>query len=249
MIILLGGKTGRDGVGGATGSSKVQTVESVETAGAEVQKKGMPSKNARFSAFSVMAMSSSHQEIQRLWSRWCVAIGELADGLEIDLNKVPLKYQSLNGTEIAISESQERMAVVVRPQDVAAFVAECNKENIDAVVVATVTEKPNLVMHWNGETIVDLERRFLDTNGVRVVVDAKVVDKDVKLPEERTTSADTLEADTLAVLSDLNHASQKACKPSLTARSVVQRSITHLVVATNSHQLRHLCRNCQFNTV
>ena len=111
------------------------------------------------------------------------------------------------------------------PEDVDAFVAECNKENIDAVVVATVTEKPNLVMHWNGETIVDLERRFLDTNGVRVVVDAKVVDKDVKLPEERTTSADTLEADTLAVLSDLNHASQKACKPSLTARSVVQRSI------------------------
>ena len=139
----------------------------------------------------------------------CVAIGELADGLEIDLDKVPLKYQGLNGTEIAISESQERMAVVVRPEDVDAFVAECNKENIDAVVVATVTEKPNLVMHWNGETIVDLERRFLDTNGVRVVVDAKVVDKDVKLPEERQTSAETLEEDTLEVLSDLNHASQK----------------------------------------
>ena len=138
-----------------------------------------------------------------------MAIGELADGLEIDLNKVPLKYQGLNGTEIAISESQERMAVVVRPEDVDAFVTECNKENIDAVVVATVTEKPNLVMHWNGETIVDLERRFLDTNGVRVVVDAKVVDKDVKLPEERQTSANTLEVDTLAVLSDLNHASQK----------------------------------------
>ncbi|MBZ4265057.1 phosphoribosylformylglycinamidine synthase, partial [Streptococcus pneumoniae] len=112
-------------------------------------------------------------------------------------------------TEIAISESQERMAVVVRPEDVDAFVAECNKENIDAVVVATVTEKPNLVMHWNGETIVDLERSFLDTNGVRVVVDAKVVDKDVKLPEERQTSAETLEADTLEVLADLNHASQK----------------------------------------
>ncbi|AHZ46882.1 phosphoribosylformylglycinamidine synthase [Streptococcus sp. VT 162] len=210
VIILLGGKTGRDGVGGATGSSKVQTVESVETAGAEVQK----------------GNAIEERKIQRLFRNGdvtrlikksndfgaggvCVAIGELADGLEIDLNKVPLKYQGLNGTEIAISESQERMAVVVRPQDVDAFVAECNKENIDAVVVATVTEKPNLVMHWNGETIVDLERRFLDTNGVRVVVDAKVVDKDVKLPEERTTSADTLEADTLAVLSDLNHASQK----------------------------------------
>ena len=210
VIILLGGKTGRDGVGGATGSSKVQTVESVETAGAEVQK----------------GNAIEERKIQRLFRNGdvtrlikksndfgaggvCVAIGELADGLEIDLNKVPLKYQGLNGTEIAISESQERMAVVVRPEDVDAFVAECNKENIDAVVVATVTEKPNLVMHWNGETIVDLERRFLDTNGVRVVVDAKVVDKDVKLPEERTTSADTLEADTLVVLSDLNHASQK----------------------------------------
>lgn len=210
VIILLGGKTGRDGVGGATGSSKVQTVESVETAGAEVQK----------------GNAIEERKIQRLFRNGdvtrlikksndfgaggvCVAIGELADGLEIDLNKVPLKYQGLNGTEIAISESQERMAVVVRPEDVDAFVAECNKENIDAVVVATVTEKPNLVMHWNGETIVDLERRFLDTNGVRVVVDAKVVDKDAKLPEERTTSVDTLEADTLAVLSDLNHASQK----------------------------------------
>ena len=210
VIILLGGKTGRDGVGGATGSSKVQTVESVETAGAEVQK----------------GNAIEERKIQRLFRNGdvtrlikksndfgaggvCVAIGELADGLEIDLNKVPLKYQGLNGTEIAISESQERMAVVVRPEDVDAFVGECNKENIDAVVVATVTEKPNLVMHWNGETIVDLERRFLDTNGVRVVVDAKVVDKDVKLPEERKTSAESLEADTLAVLSDLNHASQK----------------------------------------
>ena len=210
VIIILGGKTGRDGVGGATGSSKVQTVESVETAGAEVQK----------------GNAIEERKIQRLFRNGdvtrlikksndfgaggvCVAIGELADGLEIDLNKVPLKYQGLNGTEIAISESQERMAVVVRPEDVDSFVAECNKENIDAVVVATVTEKPNLVMHWNGETIVDLERRFLDTNGVRVVVDAKVVDKDVKLPEERQTSADTLEFDTHTVLSDLNHASQK----------------------------------------
>ena len=210
VIILLGGKTGRDGVGGATGSSKVQTVESVETAGAEVQKGNAIEERKIQRLFR-------NGEVTRLIKKSndfgaggvCVAIGELADGLEIDLNKVPLKYQGLNGTEIAISESQERMAVVVRPEDVDAFVAECNKENIDAVVVATVTEKPNLVMHWNGETIVDLERRFLDTNGVRVVVDAKVVDKDVTLPEKRTTSADTLEVDTLSVLSDLNHASQK----------------------------------------
>ena len=210
VIILLGGKTGRDGVGGATGSSKVQTVESVETAGAEVQKGNAIEERKIQRLFR-------NGEVTRLIKKSndfgaggvCVAIGELADGLEIDLNKVPLKYQGLNGTEIAISESQERMAVVVRPEDVDAFVAECNKENIDAVVVATVTEEPNLVMHWNGETIVDLERRFLDTNGVRVVVDAKVVDKDVELPEERKTSAERLEADTLAVLSDLNHASQK----------------------------------------
>ena len=209
VVILLGGKTGRDGVGGATGSSKVQTVESVETAGAEVQK----------------GNAIEERKIQRLFRNGnvtrlikksndfgaggvCVAIGELADGLEIDLNKVPLKYQGLNGTEIAISESQERMAVVVRPKDVDAFITECHKENIDAVVVATVTEKPNLVMTWNGQTIVDIERRFLDTNGVRVVVDANVVDSQVDLPEQRTTSAATLEADTVNVLSDLNHASQ-----------------------------------------
>ena len=227
VIILLGGKTGRDGVGGATGSSKVQTVESVETAGAEVQK----------------GNAIEERKIQRLFRNGdvtrlikksndfgaggvCVAIGELADGLEIDLDKVPLKYQGLNGTEIAISESQERMAVVVRPEDVDAFVAACNKENIDAVVVATVTEKPNLVMHWNGETIVDLERRFLDTNGVRVVVDAKVVDKDVKLPEERQTSAETLEVDTLEVLSDLNHASQKGLQ-TIFDSSVGRSTVNH----------------------
>ena len=227
VIILLGGKTGRDGVGGATGSSKVQTVESVETAGAEVQK----------------GNAIEERKIQRLFRNGdvtrlikksndfgaggvCVAIGELADGLEIDLDKVPLKYQGLNGTEIAISESQERMAVVVRPEDVDAFVAACNKENIDAVVVATVTEKPNLVMHWNGETIVDLERRFLDTNGVRVVVDAKVVDKDVKLPEERQTSAETLEVDTLEVLADLNHASQKGLQ-TIFDSSVGRSTVNH----------------------
>lgn len=227
VIILLGGKTGRDGVGGATGSSKVQTVESVETAGAEVQKGNAIEERKIQRLFR-------NGEVTRLIKKSndfgaggvCVAIGELADGLEIDLDKVPLKYQGLNGTEIAISESQERMAVVVRPEDVDAFVAECNKENIDAVVVATVTEKPNLVMHWNGETIVDLERRFLDTNGVRVVVDAKVVDKDVKLPEERQTSAETLEADTLEVLTDLNHASQKGLQ-TIFDSSVGRSTVNH----------------------
>ncbi|HHV3202542.1 TPA: phosphoribosylformylglycinamidine synthase [Streptococcus agalactiae] len=227
VVVLLGGKTGRDGVGGATGSSKVQTVESVETAGAEVQK----------------GNAIEERKIQRLFRDGnvtrlikksndfgaggvCVAIGELADGLEIDLDKVPLKYQGLNGTEIAISESQERMSVVVGPSDVDAFIAVCNKENIDAVVVATVTEKPNLVMTWNGETIVDLERCFLDTNGVRVVVDAKVVDKDLTVPEARTTSAETLEADMLKVLSDLNHASQKGLQ-TIFDSSVGRSTVNH----------------------
>lgn len=227
VVVLLGGKTGRDGVGGATGSSKVQTVESVETAGAEVQK----------------GNAIEERKIQRLFRDGnvtrlikksndfgaggvCVAIGELADGLEIDLDKVPLKYQGLNGTEIAISESQERMSVVVGPSDVDAFIAACNKENIDAVVVATVTEKPNLVMTWNGETIVDLERCFLDTNGVRVVVDAKVVDKDLTVPEARTTSAETLEADMLKFLSDLNHASQKGLQ-TIFDSSVGRSTVNH----------------------
>ncbi|HEO5906394.1 TPA: phosphoribosylformylglycinamidine synthase [Streptococcus agalactiae] len=227
VVVLLGGKTGRDGVGGATGSSKVQTVESVETAGAEVQK----------------GNAIEERKIQRLFRDGnvtrlikksndfgaggvCVAIGELADGLEIDLDKVPLKYQGLNGTEIAISESQERMSVVVGPSDVDAFIAACNKENIDAVVVATVTEKPNLVMTWNGETIVDLERCFLDTNGVRVVVDAKVVAKDLTVPEARTTSAETLEADMLKVLSDLNHASQKGLQ-TIFDSSVGRSTVNH----------------------
>ena len=227
VVILLGGKTGRDGVGGATGSSKVQTAASVETAGAEVQK----------------GNAIEERKIQRLFRDGnvtrlikksndfgaggvCVAIGELADGLEINLDKVPLKYQGLNGTEIAISESQERMAVVVRPGDVDAFISECKKENIDAVVVAIVTEKPNLVMHWNGETIVDLERSFLDTNGVRVEVDAKVVDKNVKLPEERTTSTESLETDLLALLSDLNHASQKGLQ-TIFDSSVGRSTVNH----------------------
>ncbi|HHP8330442.1 TPA: phosphoribosylformylglycinamidine synthase [Streptococcus pyogenes] len=227
VVILLGGKTGRDGVGGATGSSKVQTVESVETAGAEVQKGNAIEERKiqrLFRAGNVTRLIKKSNDFGA--GGVCVAIGELADGLEIDLDKVPLKYQGLNGTEIAISESQERMSVVVRPSDVDAFIEACNKENIDAVVVATVTEKPNLVMTWNGETIVDLERRFLDTNGVRVVVDAKVVDKDLTVPEARTTSAETLEADTLKVLSDLNHASQKGLQ-TIFDSSVGRSTVNH----------------------
>lgn len=227
VVILLGGKTGRDGIGGATGSSKVQTVESVETAGAEVQK----------------GNAIEERKIQRLFRNGdvtrlikksndfgaggvCVAIGELADGLEIDLDKVPLKYAGLNGTEIAISESQERMAVVVRPQDVETFIAACETENIYAVVVATVTEKANLVMTWNGQRIVDIERALLDTNGVRVVVDAKVLDKPVNLPENRQTSIETLASDVKAVLSDLNHTSQKGLQ-TIFDSSVGRSTVNH----------------------
>ncbi|WP_019772489.1 phosphoribosylformylglycinamidine synthase [Streptococcus sobrinus] len=227
VVILLGGKTGRDGVGGATGSSKVQTVESVETAGAEVQKGNALEERKIQRLFR-------KKEVTRLIKKSndfgaggvCVAIGELADGLEIDLDKVPLKYAGLNGTEIAISESQERMAVVVRPEDVDTFIAQSAQENIQAVVVATVTEKPNLVMTWNGNTIVNIERSFLDTNGVRVVVDAKVVDKELDLPEVRQTSPASLEADTLAVLADLNHASQKGLQ-TIFDSSVGRSTVNH----------------------
>ncbi|MGT2768051.1 phosphoribosylformylglycinamidine synthase [Streptococcus ictaluri] len=227
VVILLGGKTGRDGVGGATGSSKVQTVESVETAGAEVQK-----GNAIEERKIQRLFRNSH--VTRLIKKSndfgaggvCVAIGELADGLEIDLDEIPLKYQGLNGTEIAISESQERMAVVVRPEDADLFIAECAKENIEAVTVAQVTEKPNLVMTWNGQTIVDIERFFLDTNGVRVVVDAKVVDSALEAFEQKTTSIETLEKDTIALLSDLNHTSQKGLQ-TIFDSSVGRSTVNH----------------------
>ncbi|MGQ7371801.1 phosphoribosylformylglycinamidine synthase [Streptococcus suis] len=227
VVILLGGKTGRDGIGGATGSSKVQTVESVETAGAEVQKGNAIEERKIQRLFR-------NGDITRLIKKSndfgaggvCVAIGELADGLEIDLDKVPLKYAGLNGTEIAISESQERMAVVIRPQDVETFIAACATENIYAVVVATVTEKANLVMTWNGQRIVDIERAFLDTNGVRVVVDAKVLDKPVNLPESHHTSIETLASDVKAVLSDLNHTSQKGLQ-TIFDSSVGRSTVNH----------------------
>ncbi|MGT2912124.1 phosphoribosylformylglycinamidine synthase [Streptococcus cameli] len=227
VVILLGGKTGRDGIGGATGSSKVQTTESVETAGAEVQKGNAIEERKIQRLFR-------DGEVTRLIKKSndfgaggvCVAIGELANGLTIDLDKVPLKYQGLNGTEIAISESQERMAVVVRPEDAAAFIAAATKENIQAVEVATVTEDPRLVMTWKGRTIVDIERAFLDNNGVRVVVDAKVVDHEGEIPEARVTTAETLEADTIAVLSDLNHTSQKGLQ-TIFDSSVGRSTVNH----------------------
>nr|WP_319487352.1 phosphoribosylformylglycinamidine synthase [uncultured Caproiciproducens sp.] len=167
IIVLLGGSTGRDGCGGATGSSKAHTEQSIEVCGAEVQKGNPPTERKIQRLFR-------HPQVAQLIKRCndfgaggvCVAIGELADGLKIDLNQVPKKYEGLDGTELAISESQERMAVVLSPKDVDAFIAAANDENLNAQVVAVVTKEPRLRMKWRGDTIVDVSRAFLDTNGV-----------------------------------------------------------------------------------
>ena len=172
IIILLGGRTGRDGIGGATGSSKVHTEESIEVCGAEVQKGNAPTERKIQRMFR-------RPEVSRL-IRKCndfgaggvsVAIGELAPGLVIDLDKVPKKYAGLDGTEIAISESQERMAVVVDPKDVDEFLKYAAEENLEAITVAVVTEEPRLVMNWRGKTIVNISRAFLDTNGAHQEAD------------------------------------------------------------------------------
>ncbi len=174
-IILLGGATGRDGCGGATGSSKSHTASSLETCGAEVQKGNAPEERKLQRLFR-------NAEASRLIKRCndfgaggvSVAIGELADGLEIDLNAVPKKYDGLDGTELAISESQERMAVVVEAKDVARFLELAETENLSAVQVATVTDKNRLVMHWNGNKIVDISRDFLNSNGADKHIDIEV---------------------------------------------------------------------------
>ena len=166
VVILLGGSTGRDGCGGATGSSKSHTEQSLESCGAEVQKGNAPEERKLQRLFR-------NPEASRLIKRCndfgaggvSVAIGELADGLEIDLNAVPKKYEGLDGTELAISESQERMAVVIEPENIDKFLALANGENLQACVVAKVTELPRLVMYWNGKKIVDIAREFLNSNG------------------------------------------------------------------------------------
>lgn len=172
IVILLGGRTGRDGCGGATGSSKSHTLESLESCGAEVQKGNAPEERKLQRLFR-------NPEASRLIKRCndfgaggvSVAIGELADGLEIDLNAVPKKYDGLDGTELAISESQERMAVVVAAADVERFRALADSENLEATVVARVTEHPYLVMNWNGKRIVNIARQFLDSNGAEKHID------------------------------------------------------------------------------
>ena len=167
VIVLLGGRTGRDGCGGATGSSKAHTLSSIETCGAEVQKGNPPTERKIQRLFR-------NPEVAKMIKRCndfgaggvCVAIGELADGLKVDLDKVTKKYEGLDGTELAISESQERMAVVLDKSDVDKFIALSETENLEATAVAVVTENPRLTMNWRGDTIVDISREFLNTNGV-----------------------------------------------------------------------------------
>ena len=219
IIILLGGRTGRDGIGGATGSSKAHNTESTAVCGAEVQKGNPPTE----------------RKIQRLFRREevayiikkcndfgaggvSVAIGELADGLRVQLDKVPKKYAGLDGTELAISESQERMAVVVAPEDVEKFLGYAKEENLEAIEVAVVTEEPRLVLEWRGKEIVNLSRAFLDTNGAHQETDVAV---DMPVPEDNyfkaiptakvaeAVEAGDMKAAWLAELADLNVCSQK----------------------------------------
>ena len=206
-IVLLGGRTGRDGIGGATGSSKTQNVESVEKSGAEVQKGNAPVE----------------RKIQRLFRRGeacrlikrcndfgaggvSVSIGELCDGLLIDLNAVPKKYDGLDGTELAISESQERMSVALAAEDVEEFIGYAHEENLEATVVATVTEEPRLRMEWNGSAIVDISRAFLDTNGAPKYQGVHVQEAESYQPE---WAGATLSERMTSLVTDLNVASNK----------------------------------------
>lgn len=188
IVILLGGRTGRDGCGGATGSSKSHTLESLETCGAEVQKGNAPEERKLQRLFRNKEASLLIKRCNDFGAGGVsVAIGELADGLVIDLNAVPKKYDGLDGTELAISESQERMAVVVAPEDVDKFKALADKENLEATVVAVVKDEPRLKMNWNGKTIVDISRDFLNSNGAEKHIDitpAKPQDYSKKIPDD-----------------------------------------------------------------
>ncbi|MED9905037.1 MAG: phosphoribosylformylglycinamidine synthase [Lachnospiraceae bacterium] len=219
IIILLGGRTGRDGCGGATGSSKVHTDTSIETCGAEVQKGNAPTERKIQRLFR-------REEVSRLIKKCndfgaggvSVAIGELADGLIVDLDKVPKKYAGLDGTELAISESQERMAVVVDKKDVDTFLGYAAEENLEAVPVAVVTEEPRLVLNWRGKDIVNISRAFLDTNGAHQETTVKVdipneeenYFKKAAVPAvEEKLNAEDVKGAWLSLLKDLNVCSQK----------------------------------------
>ena len=210
IIILLGGRTGRDGCGGATGSSKVQTEESIETCGAEVQKGNPPTERKIQRLFRREEVSKLIKKCNDFGAGGVsVAIGELADGLQVNLDKVPKKYAGLDGTEIAISESQERMAVVVDPRDVEQFLAYAKEENLEAVEVAVVTETPRLVLSWRGKEIVNISRAFLDTNGAHqettVAVDIPNREDSILVKED----VDDVKEKWLNTLKDLNVCSQK----------------------------------------
>lgn len=211
MIILLGGRTGRDGCGGATGSSKAHDSHSLESCGAEVQKGNPPTERKIQRLFRREEVSSLIKKCNDFGAGGVsVAIGELADGLTVDLDKVPKKYAGLDGTELAISESQERMAIVVDPADVDKMLGYAEEENLEAVVVATVTEEPRLVLKWRGKDIVNIKRAFLDTNGAHqeTTVKVNVPSKADNYFDEVKEPADVKKA-WLDTLSDLNVCSQK----------------------------------------
>ena len=207
VIVLLGGRTGRDGIGGATGSSKAHNVESIEKDGAEVQKGNAPVERKLQRLFR-------REDACRLIKRCndfgaggvSVAIGELADGLHVNLNAVPKKYEGLDGTELAISESQERMAVALAPEDVEEFLGYAREENLEATPVATVTEDPRLVMDWNGKTIVDVSREFLASNGAPKDQEVHVAAPSVY---EHDWAGETLAEKLRNLVTDLNVASNK----------------------------------------
>ena len=206
VVILLGGSTGRDGCGGATGSSKSHTVESLETCGAEVQKGNAPEERKLQRLFRNPAASKLIKRCNDFGAGGVsVAIGELADGLVIDLNKVPKKYEGLDGTELAISESQERMAVVVQSEDANAFLTLAAGENLQACVVATVTEEARLVMNWNGKKICDISREFLNSNGAEKHITAASA---APKAYDKTVSGGFAE-NFVAVASDLNTCSKR----------------------------------------
>ncbi|PWJ50878.1 phosphoribosylformylglycinamidine synthase [Faecalicatena contorta] len=210
IIILLGGRTGRDGCGGATGSSKVHTEESIETCGAEVQKGNPPTERKIQRLFRREEVSKLIKKCNDFGAGGVsVAIGELADGLRVDLDKVPKKYAGLDGTEIAISESQERMAVVVDPKDANQFLAFAKEENLEAVEVAVVTESPRLVLIWRGKEIVNVSRAFLDTNGAHqeTSVEVEIPGKEGNLFVKE--ELEDVKEKWLRVLRDLNVCSQK----------------------------------------
>lgn len=210
VILMFGGRTGRDGVGGATGSSKVHTTESLTVASSEVQKGNAPEERKIQRLFR-------NPEVTRLIKKAndfgaggvSVAIGELADGLIIDLDKVPTKYSGLNGSELAISESQERMAVVVSPSDVETFMQACAIENLEVVQVATVTDQARLVMHWQGQTLVDMSREFLDTNGAHQETTIEVTAIDETVSPFTSQFDGSLTKNVQASLQALNSASQQ----------------------------------------